>query len=173
MSATCGWVETAIRYKFLACFLLAGTLSADLDACPYETAEDTHSSAFAAGCLVRSEGKMLVVRHKFSGKLGIPAGYSDGLESARCTAYRETLEETGLEVRVHEMLEEFDDGFRLFRCSLADYIPTSDPVDVPASGIAEISEVIWFEPDSAPQRQWRFPEQHPALMLLFDALSSQ
>lgn len=144
--------------------------SSGLYACPYKQDSVETGRAFAAGCLIKSQGKMLAVRHRFSGKLGMPAGHAEGSESARCTAYRETLEETGLEAEVHDLLRQFDNGFRLYRCTLPGYQHLSDSVEVPVSGIAEVSEIIWHEPGSAPGRQWRFPKQHPAVMLLFDAI---
>ena len=155
----------------LACLSMFGAMSMGFASCPaehYASGKSDHS--FAAGCLIKMKNKLLTVRHKFSGRLGIPAGFSEGSETAMCTAYRETLEETGLTVTVHELLKEYDNGFRLFRCQPADPVSVSDTLAVPASGISEISEILWLDPLPIPRRQWRFPDQQSDLMELFKAI---
>ncbi len=57
----------------------------------------------AAGVLVESEGKVLLVRRihvPMQGKWTLPAGFVDGQEDPRGTAVRECLEETGLEIEI-------------------------------------------------------------------------
>jgi len=155
----------------LACLALFAPISTGFAACPVEHPDSGESEyAFAAGCLIKVENKLLAIRHKFSGKLGIPAGFSKASETARCTAYRETLEESGLRVTVHELLKENDNGFRLFRCELSDAVDISDTLAVPASGISEISEVLWLDPLPIPRQQWRFPDQQSDLIELFNSI---
>lgn len=155
---------------FLFCALI-GMLSPALAACPYDTdGGGTVRTAFAAGCMIRIGDGLLLVRHRFTGKLGVPAGYSSGQEPPRCTAYRETIEETGIEVTVHELLREFGSGFHLYHCRPAGEIGRSDDIDVPASGVYEISTVILIDPATVPQNEWRFPEQHSEMLSLFGTL---
>jgi ADP-ribose pyrophosphatase YjhB (NUDIX family) len=148
-----------------------GAMSMGFASCSIKRTTSGESDfAFAAGCVIKMNDKLLTVRHRFSGKLGIPAGYSEESETARCTAYRETLEETGLTVTVHELLKEFDNGFRLFRCQPSDAVNISETPAVPATGVSEISEVLWLDPLSIPHQQWRFPDQQSDLMELFKSI---
>jgi ADP-ribose pyrophosphatase YjhB (NUDIX family) len=177
MSAPAGRIASGYRKIHLAWILssslLTGFIPLDVFACPYETEDNTTGSVFAAGCLAKKEGRMLLVRQRLTGKLGIPGGYSRSAEPGRCTAYRETLEETGLELRVHELLIEHDSGFQVYHCTFPGNDPVSDPVDLPLSAMAEISEIRWLEPGSVPVRQWRFADYLPALMQLFDSLAAE
>ena len=64
----------------------------------------------AAGVLVESEGKVLLVRRinvPMQGKWTLPAGFVDGQEDPRSTAVRECLEETGLEVEIIDLVDVF------------------------------------------------------------------
>lgn len=178
ITAAQAWADIRARFYIrrlsicmLACWPMFGAVSVGFASCPTEHYTSGESdTAFAAGCLVKMENKLLTVRHRFGGKLGIPAGYSEESEAASCTAYRETLEETGFTVTVHELLKEYDNGFRLFRCRPADPVSVSDTLTVPASGISEISEILWLDPLPIPRRQWRFPDQQSDLMELFKAI---
>ena len=62
----------------------------------------------AAGVLVESDGKVLLVRRinvPMQGKWTLPAGFVDGQEDPRSTAIRECLEETGLEVEIVDLMD--------------------------------------------------------------------
>ena len=64
----------------------------------------------AAGVLVESEGKVLLVKRinvPMQGKWTLPAGFVDGQEDPRSTAVRECLEETGLEVEIIDLVDVF------------------------------------------------------------------
>jgi 8-oxo-dGTP pyrophosphatase MutT (NUDIX family) len=119
---------------------------------------------------VRADQSLLVVRDRASGRLGFPAGASAGGEAAPCTASRETLEETGISVRVEERLRVFDNGFHLYRCSLLDekdYVPGAIPV--PEFAAAEISDIAWLPPSSITAAEWRYPEEWNEVLALFAA----
>jgi 8-oxo-dGTP pyrophosphatase MutT (NUDIX family) len=61
-----------------------------------------------AGCFLVDKQKLLVVQVIHNGRgLDIPGGTSEKGESAQCTAARETFEETGLNVIVHELAHTF------------------------------------------------------------------
>ena len=72
-----------------------------------------------AGCAIFKDNKVLMVKHKFTGKWGFPGGTNrlNG-ELAFQTAYRETLEETGYIVAIEDFIVEFNNNFRLFKCSI-------------------------------------------------------
>ena len=62
------------------------------------------------GALVTEDEKVLLVRRRMEperGKWSIPAGFLDQGEDPRQTAEREVLEETGLRVRVGNLLDVF------------------------------------------------------------------
>ena len=62
----------------------------------------------AAGVLVESDGKVLLVRRAnvpMQGKWTLPAGFVDGQEDPRSTAVRECLEETGLEIEIVDLVD--------------------------------------------------------------------
>lgn len=133
------------------------------------TALDDPEFAFAAGCLIRHGDRMLAVRHRFGGKLGFPAGRTSSGENAQCVAHRETWEETGLEVVVHDMLKRFGNGFALYRCELVDSAAArTDELAVPPSGRNEITEVIWIDPRATQAADWRFPRDHSDILRLLD-----
>ena len=121
-------------------------------------------AGMAAGCFIKQRARMLVVQHRYSGKLGVPAGFSNAAESAQCTAHRETWEEAGLDVEVGRLLKKFGNGFLLYRCRVLKAPPL---LEAPASRSMEISAVLWVEPDSTDAAEWRFAWQYPELMRLF------
>jgi len=64
----------------------------------------------AAGILVESDGKVLLVKRinvPMQGKWTLPAGIVDAQEDPRSTAVRESLEETGLEVKIIDLVDVF------------------------------------------------------------------
>ena len=80
----------------LHCLLLPGVVLAD---CPRVAGQEDDRRA-NAGCLILHEDKVLLITHRWGGKLGVPGGTREADELAQCTAHRETLEETGLAVTV-------------------------------------------------------------------------
>jgi len=120
-----------------------------------------------AGCLIERDKQMLVVRH-LSTKLGMPAGFGEPGESAQCTAHRETWEEAGVAVRVGELLwEDPKNNFFLFECFLADDRSESAGLDA-----AEVTAVLWLDPQGIEPSQWRFPDQWPYVLGAFERLSA-
>jgi ADP-ribose pyrophosphatase YjhB (NUDIX family) len=61
-----------------------------------------------AGVLIAKDRKVLLVRRSVEPEIGkwtLPAGFVEGDEDPRVTASRECLEETGLEVRIGELVD--------------------------------------------------------------------
>mmetsp|Transcript_1572 Transcript_1572/g.4254 ORF Transcript_1572/g.4254 Transcript_1572/m.4254 type:complete len:325 (+) Transcript_1572:61-1035(+) len=111
-----------------------------------------------AGCFVVHEGRLLAERLTYDGwKLDIPGGQTNWREPARCTAYRETYEETGYLVAPRELLAVVRNDFHLYRCELI----RSEPVK---GHDREISWVGWMDASEVSSKlwegQWRFPEAH-------------
>ena len=72
-----------------------------------------------AGCAIFKDGKLLLVKHKFTGKWGFPGGRDKmNGELAFQTAYRETFEETGYIVSIEDFITEFKNSFRLYKCKI-------------------------------------------------------
>lgn len=106
----------------------------------------------SAGCLVINNKQLLVIR-EMTGKISIPGGSGDTGETGRCTAFRETWEETGLTVTAGELIRQFDNGFHLYRCSVTGDV-RPDP-----EFTHEVREALWLNSASFDQYRWRFPEQ--------------
>lgn len=159
--------------RLLQYIVVAAALSMPFDGVsaqpPCRTAVDEPEFAFAAGCLVRQGDRMLVVRHRYGGGLGVPGGRAGSGENAQCVAHRETWEETGVDVVVHELVKRFGNGFALYRCVPAEDAATgADEIEVPATGRNEITRVMWIDPRSTEASDWRFPRDYPEILRLLD-----
>lgn len=117
-----------------------------------------------AGCLMVHDGKMLVIRHRFGGKLGLPGGIRQGNETAQCTAHRETYEETGYNVIVGRQLRHWSDDFLLYECHLqSSQEPVAEHVPVPSWARLEVTDIQWLSPGQIAADDWRIPGQIPEL----------
>lgn len=126
-----------------------------------------------AGCLIVEKGAFLQVKNpKKNGTFGwaLPGGTSEKGESALCTAYRETLEETGAKVSVGPLLMRFPNKFFLFECTIrerpAKFAPTF-------TSKLEVFGVAWHKPGEIPADQWRYPNQRPLIEAMVDMLSKR
>lgn len=137
-------------------------------ACNISSGKQDEKTANAAGCFIRAAGKVLLVRNRWNGKLGFPGGFSEFKEAAQCTAHRETWEETGLQVEVGMLAMRFENGFALYHCQLLLNQDVDGSIPVPMSGVAEISQILWADPHRVSFYKWRFPQQLPEFLRLFD-----
>jgi len=111
-----------------------------------------------AGCFVVRGGRLLATKLTYDGRrYDIPGGQTNWREPARCTAHRETLEETGYNVAPRELLAVVRNNFHLYRCELLQ----SHPV---MGHDHEISWVGWLSASDIQDRvrmgHWRFPEAY-------------
>lgn len=129
-----------------------------------------------AGCIIKIDNKMLIVRHQKTGKLSPPAGTANKGETAQCTAHRETWEETGVEVTVGKLLKEFDNQFYLFHCTVVNQaiirIP-KDQLPIPMDRTDEVGEVLFTNPTLLSDDSWRFPEHLPDIRDTFQNIVNQ
>lgn len=156
-------------------FCLAGGLAlsacAGPPACPSGGPWEAEPVA-NAGCMVRVDDRLLVVRDRLSGRLGFPSGGAIPPEQAQCTALRETWEETGYPVQVERLLATLPGGFRLYQCTIPGPVQVRRDVPRPPQALLEIVAIHWLDPaDIAPQ-DWRFPAQWPRARELFEQLSA-
>ncbi|KEQ18133.1 NUDIX hydrolase [Endozoicomonas numazuensis] len=126
--------------------------------CPYQDRQETSANA---GCLMTHDGKVAVVTQRVNGKYNLPGGTANSDETSSCTAMRETEEETGHQVSVEELLQEFDNGFRLYACGSNNPAEAFSPVNT-----YEISSVQWLKPEQINPDQWRFPKHFEKQMEL-------
>jgi len=151
--------STAIATHFLTLLLIACAASIaacgpTMPDCPYRTEQPPVASA---GCALIEGGALLVVAD-FSNRISVPGGSGEADEAPRCTAHRETWEETGLNVDVGKVEMVFDTGFHLFRCRLASPKATINPpprLEVRRAWFLPLAQFSKFE--------WRYPYQQ-ALM---------
>jgi 8-oxo-dGTP pyrophosphatase MutT (NUDIX family) len=141
----------------LALLLGGCELAAAPPPCPVK---DSAVLAPSAGCLALLDGKVLVVED-LSGKLSPPGGSAEADESAQCTAFRETWEETGLELAPTELLAVFDTGFHLYRC---DHHAESGVIGPPPR--LEVRNAFYLAPTEFGAWEWRFPGQERELETL-------
>jgi 8-oxo-dGTP diphosphatase len=128
-----------------------------------------------AGCVVFHQKKLLVVRVRYKKNLfDIPAGTREASERAICTAGRETFEETGQDVIVHELIRNFDNKFYVFRCQLKNEdIDVTKPLSPSPGFTGEISQVSWIDVGQTTEQDWRFPKQLGLLKSLAESLAAQ
>lgn len=93
-----------------------------------------------------------------NGKISLPGGSSKPGESAQCTAFRETWEETGLRLQPRELLEVFDTGFHLYRC---EHDALSGVIDPPPR--IEVRAAFYLPADRFHTYDWRFEDQQELL----------
>ena len=89
-----------------------------------------------------------------NGKVSPPGGSSEPGESAQCTAFRETWEETGLRLQPRELLQVFATGFHLYRCERD---TSSGQIDPPVR--FEVRAAFYLPAVGFDRYEWRFPEQ--------------
>lgn len=137
---------------------LAGGVAsaADRPACRAEAGHVDEARA-NAGCLVRLDGRLLVIRHLRGGKLGLPGGRPEAGETPACTAHRETWEETGLDVRVGPLLRVLGNGFHVFACE-APAGTEPRPIALPPQARNEVTAIEWRRAEEIDAGDWRFPE---------------
>lgn len=124
-----------------------------------------------AGCFVQEGNRLLVVENRLiGGRLTPPGGTAEAGESAQCTAFRETYEESGARVVVKGLLHRFENNFFLFRCSLKDRtLAKLKEMPVPPEFKGEISRAYWLDLSQSKPEQWRFPDQFPLIRDLLKA----
>ncbi len=149
---------------FTMLVLLTGCGSSVTPSCPY--ADDDSPVEVNAGCLITREDQILFVEQRITGRINLPGGTAKDGESARCTAWRETHEETGAQVVVTRPVMEFK-HYIVYQCSLLNPL-RSDGVD-----LIEIQGLHWLDKRHFDQFEWRFPYQQQYLTHYLDTQTAQ
>lgn len=131
-------------------------LSAKLDV----LLQNSPSVSTAAACLIKVNGKVLLIKHRLSNKLDFPGGGQGDNETLACTAHRETWEETGFNVEVSQYLTTTKSGLALFGCALEagiDELP--DAFDAPPWAKVEVKGLVKVDPFSIDEKSMRFADE--------------
>jgi 8-oxo-dGTP pyrophosphatase MutT (NUDIX family) len=109
-------------------------------------------------CIVDSQGSILLERRSDNGMWGLPGGKVEPGESIRQTALREVKEETGLEVRLTNLVGVYSEpAGRIITyaegdvCQLVDIIIEAEIVSGELTLSPESLELRWFPPDALPE----------------------
>jgi len=106
--------------------------------------------------IINSSGQILLIRRSDDAKWAMPSGALEVGETPAQGAVRETLEETGIQVRATQLVGIFDSRFSgrttahhiymiLFLCE-----PTSDTNKVEDLSTSEVIDVQWFHEENLP-----------------------
>ena len=141
----------------LAAASLLLVLAACSDGAPDCVFAGKPDTAPSAGCFSVTEDGLLLVQG-MNGEVSLPGGSSLPGESAQCTAFRETWEETGLRLRPQELLDVFDTGFHLYQCERD---AQSGAIDPPPR--LEVRAAFYLPADRFGAYDWRFEDQRDLL----------
>lgn len=117
--------------------------------------EERRPEATVGGLVVRSDGKILLVRsYKWNNQLSVPGGHIEFGERAEDAIKREILEETGLDVEVVELLMVQQainpEGYykKNVHYIFLDYLCKAKNSDVRLDNV-ELQDYLWVNPEEA------------------------
>lgn len=115
----------------------------------------TPSFYVGAICVVeRADGALLLIRHSYKPAWGFPGGFLQRGESPHDAARRETFEEVGVDVVLHEPPTVVVDAtVRRVDVIFTGRAAGDAPDGPPSPRSAEIVEVRWFPPNELPELQ--------------------
>jgi len=128
-----------------------------------------------AGCIVKKQDYILVVKLRKTGKWDIPAGKSLPGELPSKTAERETWEEAGVQVKVIRLLDFIDApaGHGLY---IYEAVPSNNqlaldvPLEINPQFAQEIVEARFLPIQDLHQDSFRYPEILPRVIHLFNVI---
>ena len=102
----------------------------------------------AAAFIFDDDGRLLVVKENYDRfRWSLPGGALEDGETPEDACVRETLEETGVAIRVEHLVGTYElpeITVHAFRCTIVRGEPSLQPTD-------ELSAVEWFPPDAIPE----------------------
>ena len=151
-------IDRISRVPVLAVLLLALVSCSDEEStCPFT---GKGNQALSAGCFSTSTDGLLLVQG-LNGKVSVPGGGNKPGESAQCTAFRETWEETGLRLQPGELLQVFHTGFHLYRCERS-----ALSGDIKPHQRFEVRDAFYLPVDQFDRYDWRYEEQQALMKTL-------
>ena len=154
--------KVTVSSCFLALSVLLFGCSDTAPPCPLT---GTDYGAPSAGCFSMANGELLVVQG-LNGKIGLPGGLRKSGESAQCAAFRETWEETGLQLYPAELLQVFSKDFHLYRCDHMKQTHSEPPLSL------EIWAWFYLAPEEFGAYEWRFDEERDVVRALVSGRGS-
>jgi len=122
----------------------------------------SENSNKAAGCVISSHGRLLLVQGGPGNKWSLPAGYAEARETPEQTAQRETFEETGLTVNIIKSIDTGEQQVRLFICASEHALQVSSNrvnlLKAPHLG-RETIQAGFFDATEVEALKLRFPDQ--------------
>lgn len=109
--------------------------------------------------IMDERGRLLLIRRgrpPFEGRWGLPGGFLDWKERTEDCCAREALEETGLEVRVGELLGVYSAPDRDPRGHNVTVLYEATPVGGRAKGGDDAAEAKWFTPRQLERLDYAF-----------------
>ncbi|MFH8080818.1 MAG: NUDIX hydrolase [Candidatus Aenigmatarchaeota archaeon] len=104
----------------------------------------------ASDVIVRFKGKILLVKRghePYKGMMSLPGGRQEKDESIEETALREVKEETGLDVKLKEILGVYSSPFRDPRFHAVSVVFIADSKSSLARAGSDAEEVFWMKPE--------------------------
>ena len=151
---------------FIFCLIVIFSLPVFAASSPAEKSTATPANIVGAVCIIRHENKMIMLSEVITRKIAPPGGYIDPGETAREAAARETWEETGIAVRVEDLLQ-YRGRAAIFSCVAESPILVSSSRDntghlIVASWFSsrfstETQRVYLADPDKINPGDYRFP----------------
>lgn len=130
------------------------------------------AGARAAGCYLIIDQRVALVIDQLGNQIQLPIGARQSGEAPHCTAIRETLEETGVKVKLEGLIERLGNGdVYLYRCRPSS--PIAPAASLHARDRVEIAEVVLVDPQHLTLRNgqslrwsWRFPRDQQLIQRL-------
>lgn len=130
---------------------------------------NTYASGDIVGavCVIRHDNKMVMLSEVITRKISLPGGYIDKGDTPEQTAAREALEETGIKVKVGDLLQ-YRGRAAIYSCVAESPVLVSSFKDhtghpIVASWFAkhfatEIQRVYLIDPDTIEPEEYRYPK---------------
>jgi len=112
-----------------------------------------------AGCLIRVQDTLLVIKDRSTGQYDLPFGGPISTESAQCTAHRHTWQQTGFNVEVDQLLGVTRSGIMLFSCELSGGFTSDDgPIRPPSWAVSDVQKIEFINPFDTRYDVWSQPD---------------
>lgn len=115
--------------------------------------------------IIEKEDSIILIkrgRDPNKGKISIPGGFVEWGETVEQAAVREVEEETGLKVRLKEILGVYSDPNRDSRGHIMTVTFVADPVEGEPRGGSDTADAKWFKLDEIPFND--IPGDHPKIL---------